>query len=53
MGLASALAAFGKGWDVVEFNTILGWLRVTEDQLEVAANLLLAVPGDGPLKGGA
>ena len=46
MGLASAMAAFTNGW---EFNTILGWLRVTEDQLEVAANLLLAVPGDGPL----
>ena len=34
MGLASALAAFTKGWDVVEFNTILGWLRETEDHLE-------------------
>ena len=34
MGLASALAAFTKGWDVVEFNTILGWPRETEDHLE-------------------
>ena len=33
MGLASALAAFTKGWDVVEFNKILGWLRETEDHL--------------------
>ena len=33
MGLASALAAFTKGWDVVEFHRILGWLRETEDCL--------------------
>ena len=33
MGLASALAAFTRGWDVVEFNKILGWLRETEDHL--------------------
>ena len=33
MGLASALASFTKGWDVVEFNKILGWLRETEDHL--------------------
>ena len=46
MGLASALAAFTKGWDEVEFNKILGWLRETEVHLEAAANLPLAVPGD-------
>ena len=33
MGLASALGAFTKGWDVVEFHKILGWLRETEDHL--------------------
>ena len=33
MGLACALAAFTKGWDVVEFHRILGWLRETEDCL--------------------
>ena len=32
-GLASALAAFTNGWDVVEFHRILGWLRETEDCL--------------------
>ena len=33
MGLASALATFIKGWDVVEFDGILGWLWETEDPL--------------------
>ena len=33
MGLATALAGLTKGWDVVEYNKILGWLRETEDHL--------------------
>ena len=33
MGLASALAAVTKGWDVVEFHKVLDWLRENEDHL--------------------
>ena len=33
MGLASALAAVIKGWDVVEFHKVLDWLRENGDHL--------------------
>ena len=40
MGLATALAGLTKGWDVVEYNKILDWLKDTEDLGEFNRRLL-------------
>ena len=39
IGLASALASFSLGWDEVEFNKILGWLRDGVEEQEISGDL--------------